>query len=74
MNAMDMFTQNFVVLAHKFLEMDARKFETFKDQLFKEFDQKVTNAVSISPETQEQIKALMDRLGNSVEMPELEIE
>ena len=71
---MDAYLQSFVLLANKFLDVDARKFEVFKDQLFKEVQEQISNTLSISPETEESIKILMNRLGNAMPMPELETE
>lgn len=71
---MDANLQTLLALGNKFLDADARKFQELKDQLFMEVSDQIEQKLALSVETQELLKAFLDRLGNAVAMPEIEVE
>ncbi|HBE18842.1 MAG TPA: hypothetical protein DEG17_03385 [Cyanobacteria bacterium UBA11149] len=71
---MDTYFQTLLALGNKFLDADARKFQELKDDLFMEVSVEIEKKLALSAETQESLKAFLDRLGNAVGMPDLEVE
>jgi hypothetical protein len=71
---MDAYLQTLLTLGNKFLDADARKFQELKNQLFMEVSTEIEKKMALSPDTEEALKAFLDRLGNAVAMPELETE